>query len=69
MNINFNDSEILFIKGNSGIVGIIKVAKDNKIIYIGTPNNEEIVQFPEKDDLIAISAFGTQEKYEKGIRS
>lgn len=69
MKIDFNYNEILFLKGEKGIVGIIKVAKENKMLFIGTPDNEEIIQFLEADDLIAISAFSNEKKYEKGIRS
>ena len=38
------------------------------MLFIGTPDNDEIVQFLESDDLIAVSGFGTSEKFEKGIR-
>lgn len=69
MEIKLNHNEILFLQGESGIVGIIKVAKEDKMLFIGTPDNEEIVQFLESDDLIAVSGFGTTEKYEKGIRA
>ncbi|MCQ2972562.1 MAG: hypothetical protein MJ209_04690 [archaeon] len=69
MEIKLNHNEILFLQGESGIVGIIKVAKENKMLFIGTPDNEEIVQFLESDDLIAVSGFGTTPKYEKGIRA
>lgn len=69
LEIELKNDEILFLEGEKGIVGIIKVAYENKMLFIGTPENEEIVQFLEKDDLIAVSAFGTDEKYKKGIRA
>ncbi|WP_299526542.1 hypothetical protein [uncultured Methanobrevibacter sp.] len=66
MNIDFNNNEILFLEGETGIIGIIKVAKENKMLFIATQNNEEIVQFLEKDDLIAISNF---KKDKRAIRA
>lgn len=57
MIIEFNNDEILFLEGETGMVGIIKVAYENKMLFIATQNNEEIVQFLEKDDLIAVSNF------------
>ena len=57
MIIDFNNDEILFLEGETGIVGIIKVAQENKMLFIATQDNEEIVQFLEKDDLIAVSNF------------
>lgn len=66
--IDINPSEILFLIGDTGTVGILKLS-DEKMLFIGTPEKEEIVLYLEKDDLIAVSAFGTGEKYEKGIKS
>ena len=66
--IKFKDDEILFLLGESGMVGIAKAGED-KMLFIGTPDNDEIVQYLEKDDLIAVSSFNLGEKYEKGIRS
>jgi len=66
--IKLKPSEILFLIGDSGTVGVVKVAK-NQMLFIGTPDKEEIVMYLEKDDLIAVSAFGTGEKYEKAIKS
>ena len=57
MIIEFNNDEILFLEGETGMVGIIKVAYENKMLFIATQDNEEIVQFLEKDDLIAVSNF------------
>ena len=57
MNIDFTNDEILFLEGESGIVGIIKVAYENKMLFIATQDNEEIVQFLESDDIIAVSNF------------
>ncbi|MDR2623246.1 MAG: hypothetical protein LBC39_01550 [Methanobrevibacter sp.] len=67
-NIKLTPSQILFLIGDTGTVGIVKVAK-KKFLFIGTPNKEEIAIFLEEDDIIAISAFGKGEKYEKAIRS
>ena len=66
--INIKPSEILFLIGDTGTVGIVKIAKD-QMLFIGTPEKEEIVMYLEKDDLIAVSAFGTGKKYEKAIKS
>ncbi|KZX16006.1 hypothetical protein MBCUT_11420 [Methanobrevibacter cuticularis] len=66
--IKLDSSEILFLIGGTGIVGIVKVAKD-QMLFIGTPEKEEIVVYLEKDDLIAISAFGTGKKYETAIKA
>ena len=57
MNIDFKNDEILFLEGENGIVGIIKVAYENKMLFIATQDNEEIVQFLQSDDLIAVSNF------------
>jgi len=67
LNINLSNDEILFLKGDNGLVGIIKIAKKNKIIYIGTPDNDEIAMFLEEDDLIAISSFNKDEKAIKSL--
>ena len=64
--IEFNNDEILFLEGETGMVGIIKVAYENKMLFIATQDNEEIVQFLEKDDLIAVSNF---KKDKRAIRS
>ncbi len=68
MEIKLEDDEILFIIGDSGIVGVSKMANCD-MLFIETAENEEIVLYPEDDDIIAVSAFGKGEKYEKGIRS
>ena len=60
LNIDFKDDEILFLEGETGLVGIVKVAYENKMLFIATPDNDEIVQFLEKDDLIAVSAFNKE---------
>lgn len=66
MNIDFDYDEILFLEGETGTVGIVKVANDNKMLFIATQDNEEIVQFLEKDDLIAVSNF---KKDKRAIRA
>ena len=42
--IRFDSSEILFLLGESGMVGIAKAGED-KMLFIETPDNDEIVQF------------------------
>lgn len=66
MNIDFENDEILFLEGESGIVGIVKVAYENKMLFIATQDNEEIVQFLESDDIIAVSNF---KKDKRAIKS
>lgn len=66
MNIDFENDEILFLEGETGTVGIIKVAYENKMLFIATQDNEEIVQFLESDDIIAVSNF---KKDKRAIRS
>lgn len=66
--INIKPSEILFLIGDTGIVGIVKVATE-KMLFIGTPEKDEIVLYLEKDDIIAISSFEKGKKYEKGIKA
>lgn len=66
MNIDFKNDEILFLEGEIGIVGIIKVAYENKMLFIATQDNEEIVQFLESNDIIAVSNF---KKDKRAIRS
>ena len=61
-------SEILFLKGEGGTVGIVKSVKP-RMIFMGAPNNEEIILFIEKDDILVISAFGEGSIIEKGIKS
>jgi len=66
--IDLEPTEILFLIGDTGTVGIVKVATE-KMLFIGTPEKEEIVLYLEKDDIIAISSFGNGKKYEKAIKS
>lgn len=68
MDIKLEYDEILFLEGETGIVGISKMANCD-MLFIETSDNEEIVLYPEDDDIIAVSAFGKGEKYEKGIRA
>lgn len=56
MKIDLKDDEILFLESPTGIIGIVKVAKENKIQFIAT-KDEEIVQALDKDDIIAISSL------------
>lgn len=66
--IGVNPDEILFLVGSSGELGVVKAGRDIQI-FIGTPEKEEFVLFLGADDLIAVSAFETGEKAEKGIKS
>ena len=66
--IRITGDEILFLIGESGALGILK-AGEQKQIFIGTPDKEEIVAFLEPEDIIAVSAFENSKKAEKGIRS
>ncbi len=60
--------EVLFLRGNTGVVGLAKFAR-NGSIFMGTPDLEEIAIFLGEEDLIAVSAFDTGPKMEKGIKS
>ena len=66
--IALNPDEILFLKGETGEVGVIKYGKFGTI-FIGTPEKDEIALFLEPDDLIAVSAIKTYNKIEEGIKS
>ena len=66
MSIDFNNDEILFLEGETGMVGVVKVAYEDKMLFIATQDNEEIVQFLESDDIIAVSNF---KKDKRAIRS
>ena len=66
MNIDFKNDEILFLEGETGMVGVVKVAYEDKMLFIATQDNEEIVQFLESDDIIAVSNF---KKDKRAIRS
>jgi len=60
--------EVLFLRGNTGVVGLAKFARKGSI-FMGTPDLEEIAIFLGEEDLIAVSAFDTGPKMEKGIKS
>jgi hypothetical protein len=62
------DDEVLFLEGNTGLVGLAKFKSEGHI-FIGTPNLEEISIFMNPDDLIAVSAFKTGKEFKKGIKS
>jgi len=66
--IRITPNEILFLIGSSGELGIAK-AGERKQIFIGLPDKEEIIIFLEPEDIIAVSAFDTGKKAEKGIKS
>lgn len=65
--LRIDTSEILFLRGESGTVGIVK-SGDPRMVFIGTPDEDEVVMFLEKEDLLVISAFGEGPKIEKGIK-
>lgn len=60
--------EVLFLCGNTGVVGLAKFARKGSI-FMGTPDLEEIAIFLGEEDLIAVSAFDTGPTVEKGIKS
>lgn len=61
-------NEIIFLKGNTGTVGVAKFAKNGQI-FIGTPDTDEIVMFLEKEDIIAVSSLKNSSYSEDGIKS
>ena len=65
--VKLSPDEILFLMGSSGELGIVK-AGNHMQIFIATPEGDEIVQFLQEDDLIAVSAFSIGKKAEKGIK-
>lgn len=65
--VKLSPDEILFLKGSSGELGLVKASKDMQI-FIGAPEGEEVVQFLQAEDLIAVSAFSVGSKAEKGIK-
>lgn len=65
--VKLSPDEILFLRGSSGELGIVKAGKDRQI-FIGTPEAEEVVQFLQAEDLIAVSVFSIGDKAEKGVR-
>lgn len=66
--ITISNDEILFLKGQSGTVGIAKFAKEGHI-FIGTPDKEEIAMFLEPKDIVAVSAINSSPVIEQGIKS
>lgn len=60
-------SQILFLIGDTGTVGVVK-SLQNQTLFIGTPDEDEVVMFLEEDDLFVISAFGKGIEVEKGIK-
>lgn len=65
--VKLNPNEILFLMGSSGELGVVKALEDIQI-FIGTPDGEEVVQFLQAEDLIAVSAFSIGKKVETGIK-
>lgn len=59
-------SEILFLEGRDGIVGIARPT--SKRIYMALPNNEEVVIYPSKEYLIVFSVFENSEKGKRSIK-
>lgn len=60
-------SQILFLGGDSGTVGLVKSLQE-QMVFIGTPDGEEMVLFLGPDDLFVISAFGGGPQVEKAIK-
>ncbi|GAB6056454.1 hypothetical protein JCM15415_17700 [Methanobacterium movens] len=48
-------------------MGVVK-SLQNQTLFIGTPDEDEVVMFLEEDDLFVISAFGKGIEVEKGIK-
>ncbi|MCK9151718.1 hypothetical protein [Methanobacterium alcaliphilum] len=63
-----DSTQILFLLGKSGTLGIVKSGAP-RMVFIGTPDDDEVVVYLEKEDLLVISAFGEGEIIEKGIKS
>ena len=61
-------NEIIFLKGNTGTVGVAKFAKNGQI-FIGTPDKDEIVMFLGQEDIIAVSSLTDSPYSEDGIKS
>ncbi|MDO5835551.1 MAG: hypothetical protein Q4P17_03510 [Methanobacterium sp.] len=68
VNIPLQYNEIIFLKGNTGTVGVAKFAKNGQI-FIGTPDKDEIVMFLESKDIIAVSSLKDSLYSEEGIKS
>ena len=66
IDISLTDCEMLLLRGNAGIVAIVKVGQYGQF-FIET-ENEEIVLGLEPHDLIVASALSVDEKTEKGLK-
>lgn len=64
--ISLTENEILLLRGNAGIVAIVKAGPSGQF-FLET-EKEEIVLGLEPHDLIVASAFSVDEKTEKGLK-
>lgn len=67
MSVRLGQDEILFLTDAANTLGVVKAGK-RKSVFIET-DDEELVQFLEPDDLIAVSCFYAGEDAKKAIRS
>lgn len=65
--LRLESSHILFLSGDTGTIGVVKSLQERHV-FIGTPEEEEVVMFLEEDDLFVISAFGNGPLVEQGIK-
>ena len=65
--LRIDPSQILFLGGDSGTIGVVKALQE-QTVFIGTPDEDEVVMFLEQDDLFVISAFGNGPQVEQGIK-
>lgn len=65
-NISLDNSEMIFLRGKSGTVAIVKVGPRSQF-FLET-EDEEIVLGLDPNDLIVASAFSVGELYENGLK-
>jgi hypothetical protein len=65
MHISLKDDEIAYLLGQRGIVALAKTL--GKFFYLET-DAQEVVLFTQPEDLIVASAFGAEEKIQRGLR-
>ncbi|MBW6519009.1 MAG: hypothetical protein K0A89_10985 [ANME-2 cluster archaeon] len=64
--IPLHDTEMLMLRGNSGVIGIVK-AGTNNLFFLET-DEEEIVLGLEPDDLLVSSGFDTKKSTLDGVK-
>jgi hypothetical protein len=65
MQIPLGNDEIVFLRGQTGTVAMVKTRGD---FYYLDSTAEELVLFTEEDDLIVASAFGVGQEIDQGLR-